>query len=497
MKIASIETREYRFRSTRRCTPPGTREPRTHQDATLVLVTADDGMPRLRQRRRAPRRRACSSGCWRGSTRSAPRSCARCARPSTSTAAGRGRSRWRCGISSAGRSGEPLWRLLGRPQRVAVAYASSAERVAGRRAGAAAASRCATRAFAPSSCASTTTTGAATSRWWRRCATRSAPEMRDHGRREPGLADARRPHAALGRRRPRSRAPGRSSRSASSGSRSRCAPTTSTATRPCGGRRRCGIAAGEMVREAAQARDLVVRGGVDVIQPDVVLAGGIGGARRVAALADLHGRMWSPHTWSNGYGLVANLHAALAFSTCPLRRGAVRPAGVDGGSGATGCCPAPVEIAADGTIRPPAGPGARRRARPGRARAPQGGMSGAADRDPGGGARAPRPAGAGRAAAAAPAPGTTRCSCAWPLPACATPTCTSPRATWATAAGRSCSGTRAPASSRRSARASPTCARATAVAFCFVPPCGVVPDVPRAAGRTCASRRPSTRSPGC
>ena len=77
------------------------------------------------------------------------------------------------------------------------------------------------------------------------------------------------------------------------------------------------LAAGEMVREAHQARDLVVRGGVDVIQPDVVLAGGIGGARRIAALADLHGRMWSPHTWSNGYGLVANLHAALAFSTCP------------------------------------------------------------------------------------------------------------------------------------------------------------------------------------
>src|SRR5207248_3604676 len=55
------------------------------------------------------------------------------------------------------------------------------------------------------------------------------------------------------------------------------------------------IAAGEMVRDAAAARDLVVRGGVDVIQSDVVLAGGIGGARRIAALADLHGRTWSPH----------------------------------------------------------------------------------------------------------------------------------------------------------------------------------------------------------
>ena len=71
------------------------------------------------------------------------------------------------------------------------------------------------------------------------------------------------------------------------------------------------LAAGEMVRGAHEARDLVVRGGVDVIQTDVVLSGGIGGCRRVAALADLHGRAWSPHTWSNGLGLVANLHLSL------------------------------------------------------------------------------------------------------------------------------------------------------------------------------------------
>ena len=75
------------------------------------------------------------------------------------------------------------------------------------------------------------------------------------------------------------------------------------------------IAAGEMVRNAGEARDLVVRGQVDVLQCDVLFVGGFGGARRLAALADLHGRAWSPHTWSNGLGLVANLHAALAFST--------------------------------------------------------------------------------------------------------------------------------------------------------------------------------------
>ncbi len=117
------------------------------------------------------------------------------------------------------------------------------------------------------------------------------------------------------------------------------------------------LAAGEMVRSIHEARDLLVRGGIDVAQPDVVLTGGIGGCRRLAALADLLGRGWSPHTWSNGAGLVANLHAACGVSTVPyvevphdppawsaVRRDWVMPGTL-------------VEIAADGTVAPPPGPG--------------------------------------------------------------------------------------------------------------------------------------------
>ncbi len=98
------------------------------------------------------------------------------------------------------------------------------------------------------------------------------------------------------------------------------------------------IAAGEMVRSSAEARDLVERGGVHVVQPDVVLAGGVAGARQIAELAAARERWWSPHTWSNGYGLLANLHVALAFSTCPYLEVPFDPAGVDGG--ATGLAPA-------------------------------------------------------------------------------------------------------------------------------------------------------------
>ena len=116
------------------------------------------------------------------------------------------------------------------------------------------------------------------------------------------------------------------------------------------------IAAGEMVRSAHEARDLIERGGVDVIQTDVVLAGGFVGCRRVAVHADLHGRAWSPHTWSNGYGLVVNLHLALAVSTCPFVEVPYDPPGLPA-ERRDWLLPAPVEIAADGTIAPPAGPG--------------------------------------------------------------------------------------------------------------------------------------------
>lgn len=116
------------------------------------------------------------------------------------------------------------------------------------------------------------------------------------------------------------------------------------------------IAAGEMVREAAGARDLVQRGLVDVVQADALFVGGLGGCRRIAAFCDLHGRGWSPHTWSNGVGLVANLHGALALSTVPYVEVPYDPPGWSP-KRRDWLLATPVEIAPDGTIAPPEGPG--------------------------------------------------------------------------------------------------------------------------------------------
>lgn len=116
------------------------------------------------------------------------------------------------------------------------------------------------------------------------------------------------------------------------------------------------IAAGEMVRSAAEAEALILHGGVDVVQTDVVLSGGIEGCRHVAALAVEHHRTWSPHTWSNGYGLLANLHAALAFSTCPYLEVPFDPPAWSA-ERRDWLLPVTLEIGVDGTVSPPDGPG--------------------------------------------------------------------------------------------------------------------------------------------
>ena len=68
------------------------------------------------------------------------------------------------------------------------------------------------------------------------------------------------------------------------------------------------IAGGEMNRELYEFRDLIEERCLDVLQPDVCLTGGITGLRRVAAMAEEAGLIFTPHTWSNGHSYVANAH---------------------------------------------------------------------------------------------------------------------------------------------------------------------------------------------
>lgn len=68
------------------------------------------------------------------------------------------------------------------------------------------------------------------------------------------------------------------------------------------------IAGGEMTRELYEFRDLIVDQCLDVLQPDAALVGGISGLRRVATMAQEHNLVFTPHTWTNGMGVMANAH---------------------------------------------------------------------------------------------------------------------------------------------------------------------------------------------
>ena len=68
------------------------------------------------------------------------------------------------------------------------------------------------------------------------------------------------------------------------------------------------IAGGELTREAHLLADLVERRCVDVLQPDATQTCGITGGARLARIAAAAGVSFTPHTWGNGIGLLANAH---------------------------------------------------------------------------------------------------------------------------------------------------------------------------------------------
>lgn len=85
-------------------------------------------------------------------------------------------------------------------------------------------------------------------------------------------------------------------------------------------RRRVGIrlAGGELTREPYEFRELLERGCLDVFQPDAVCSMGISGLRHLAADVEAAGKIFTPHTWGNGIGLMANLHLTAGTVDAPF-----------------------------------------------------------------------------------------------------------------------------------------------------------------------------------
>jgi L-alanine-DL-glutamate epimerase-like enolase superfamily enzyme len=78
------------------------------------------------------------------------------------------------------------------------------------------------------------------------------------------------------------------------------------------------VAGGEMARTPGELLDALEADALDVVQPDVVLAVGMLRARTVGEYALLRHRWFTPHTWTNGLGLLANLHVAAGVGGGPF-----------------------------------------------------------------------------------------------------------------------------------------------------------------------------------
>jgi D-galactarolactone cycloisomerase len=76
------------------------------------------------------------------------------------------------------------------------------------------------------------------------------------------------------------------------------------------------IAGGELNLRIEEFAVLIGQRCYDIVQADAAFSEGIWGCRKIAAVAEAFGLPFVPHTWSNGIGLLANLHLAASLPNC-------------------------------------------------------------------------------------------------------------------------------------------------------------------------------------
>ncbi len=116
------------------------------------------------------------------------------------------------------------------------------------------------------------------------------------------------------------------------------------------------IAGGELNRGPEEIKTYLEKRCFDVYQPDCTMIGGISTTRKIAAMVEAAGKVFSPHTWTNGIGLVANLHCAAASSRVPYIEFPYDPPNWTP-EARDFIFTEPLRIDAEGYVRVPQGPG--------------------------------------------------------------------------------------------------------------------------------------------
>src|SRR6266849_4811375 len=99
-------------------------------------------------------------------------------------------------------------------------------------------------------------------------------------------------------------------------------------------------------------RELITRGAVDIVQPDIAWTGGFSECRRIAALAQAHHLMIAPHAFASAITLVASLHFIASIPNGLVLEFDQNPNGLR-----DDLLKEPVRIESDGMINLPEGPG--------------------------------------------------------------------------------------------------------------------------------------------
>ena len=115
------------------------------------------------------------------------------------------------------------------------------------------------------------------------------------------------------------------------------------------------IAGGEMTRTFTETLAAIEADAYDVFQPDVVLTGMLR-ARTIGELALARNRWFTPHTWTNGIGVLANLHVAAGVGGGPFLEYPYDPPGWTA-ERRDFMLAEPVRPGPDGRLRVPAVPG--------------------------------------------------------------------------------------------------------------------------------------------
>jgi D-galactarolactone cycloisomerase len=111
------------------------------------------------------------------------------------------------------------------------------------------------------------------------------------------------------------------------------------------------IALGENLHTRFAFQEYILRGAVDILQPDVARAGGISEVKEIGTLAEKHGLPLSLHTYGDAVGLAASAHMAAA-----LKNSTVMELDCTYNPLQTALLREPLKVQG-GTLIPPQGPG--------------------------------------------------------------------------------------------------------------------------------------------